>query len=333
MKLSSIKYSVSKLVLSISFIIVTVNLPAQIPETPGLQNLQPNQISLRNWVDRTALFPGDSLSYQIEIRVDANMGILLDDLDGNELSLTGLALDSSTIGEAATDLGTTYTASYQLSSFETGGTSLQIDAMTVRYYFRRPGQRLENVAVAGEVIVPAVSIAMQSTLPADPASLRLRDMGSPDILRGIMRSAGTLGFILFLVSIVPLIVMLRKRLEKSESQQDAYDRDEIIEETSAELLQLKQIDPEVPELRLDGFNQLEQIIKGYIEKSLGIKATSFTSGELTKRVADMEAALPVSELEEILQSCEAARYGKIDNLPSGKSFNKGLVLVQGLLNN
>jgi hypothetical protein len=333
MNISSIKklHPMPKVILYVCLALVSMNLIAQAPPTPVLQNLEPGQVSMSNWVDRTALFPGDSLKYHIEIRVDANMGILLDDIQADELSLTGLELISANIDEDSSDEGTSYHAIYNLATFQTGTATLRIDELRVRYYFRRPGQRLENVAAAGEIVVPAVSLALQSTLPADPASLGLRDMGKLGTLQGLMRGAGILGLILFLVSVIPLIILLTRRFEKSDIQQAAHDREEMIQETSAELLQLKKLDPNIPEQRLDGFNQIEHILKEYIENTVEIKATPLTSAELSKRVSALEPILPASEFEVILEACETARYGKPDNLPSADSFNKGLMFVQDLL--
>ena len=323
-------HQIVRFILILSLTLLSLRLMAQNLVLPAEQNLEPEQVSLRNWVDRTALFPGDSLVYQIEIRVDTNMGILLDDLGADELGLTGLELISSSIGENVSDDGTTYLAGFHLATFETGTAALAIDELTVRYFFRRPGQRLENVAAAGEIVVPAVSIALQSTLPADPASLGLRDMGLLNTLQGDMRGTGTLGLILFLAAIVPLVLLLRRRLNQSE-QQITVDRDVVIEETSAELQQLNKLDPEIPEQRLDGFCQLEHILKEYIEKTMGVKAASLTSAEISNRISESEPDVSLSELTAVLESCETARYGKAEFMPSSESFNKGLNLASELL--
>src|SRR5439155_26103911 len=105
--------------------------------------------------------------------------ILLDDLAKEKLRVNGLDIVSSdsTMTRDASER-TTYRLRYVLTTYRIDVPSLSIEPLSARYYERRPGQRLQDIAPAGEVRIPGATIAFRSTLPEQP-SYGLRDGRDP----------------------------------------------------------------------------------------------------------------------------------------------------------
>ena len=58
-----------------------------------------------------------------------------------------------------------------LTTYRVDMPALSIEPISVRYYARRPGQRLQDIAPAGEVVVPGATVSFRSTLPDAQPSL------------------------------------------------------------------------------------------------------------------------------------------------------------------
>src|SRR5207247_1130185 len=84
--------------------------------------------------------------------------VLDDDLSKDKLKLDGLDLASV---ETTRDPGVGDTTIrrflYRLTSYRVDLPSLKIGALSVRYYVKRPGQRLEDAVAAGELQVPGAA--------------------------------------------------------------------------------------------------------------------------------------------------------------------------------
>jgi len=124
------------------------------------------QVQARSTVDRTAIWVADRLTYTIDIVCDRGIDILLDDLAKEKLRVNGLEVLSSD-SSATTDAGekTTHHLRYVMTTYRVDSPAVSIEPISVRYYTRRPGQRLQDMAPAGEVTVPGAVVAFRSTLP------------------------------------------------------------------------------------------------------------------------------------------------------------------------
>jgi len=124
------------------------------------------QVQARSTVDRTAIWVADRLTYTIDIVCDRGIDILLDDLAKEKLRVNGLEVLSSD-SSATTDASekTTHHLRYVMTTYRVDSPAVSIEPISVRYYTRRPGQRLQDMAPAGEVTVPGAVVAFRSTLP------------------------------------------------------------------------------------------------------------------------------------------------------------------------
>jgi hypothetical protein len=317
------------------FTILSPDLMAQAPgQNPPPANASGNvqtDIAFRSWVERTALFPGDTTTYHVEILCNDNVDILLEDLDADELGLAGLELLSSKVEQEQTGEGTKYHATYELITFEATMPKLIIEDMRVRYYFKRPGQRMEDVATVGEVVVPAISLVLRSTLPTELSELELRDMSSAITHSSWVEFAGTLGLLLIIVSAVPLGLLITNRLRQHVSDTH-HQFDKVPEETFTVLEQIKNFDAEDPGQRRQGFDQLQKILKEFIEKYCKITASALTASEIQLHLSESVLSAAAKDISSVLEDCERARYGRHDNLPAAKGLEDGIELAQSLLN-
>ena len=132
-------------------------------------------VQVRASVDRTAIWVGDRVTYTVDIVCARGVEILLDDLAKEKLRVNGLdVVSSDTTTTVDASERTTYRLRYVLTTYRVDVPSLSIEPLSARYYARRPGQRLQDIAPAGEVQVPGAVIAFRSTLPDQP-TYELRD--------------------------------------------------------------------------------------------------------------------------------------------------------------
>jgi hypothetical protein len=302
----------------------------QAQETNGTVTLQADDsgIAARSWVDRTALYPGDMINYHIEIQTNNTTDILTEDLFEDELGMDGLELVSSDLEQRVSEEGSYYHARYRLTSFEYGRPLLGIEPMSIRYYHKRPGQRLEDVVTAGEISLSAMALSLSSTLPGEQDALALRDSagytGNP-----LSRThAGIYGILLILVAAIPLGLVIRNR-QRSSTLNDDPDLEEMLGHSYSKVEELRDYDAQDEEQRRSGFSEVETIIKEYLETTAGIAAQALTADEIIRQLADRQVV--IEELFTVLECAETARYGGHNDLPSPEALEHSINFAQGLL--
>ena len=150
-------------------------------------------MQVRAPVDRTAIWVGDRITYSVDIVCARGVEILLDDLAKEKLRVNGLDVmssDTTTTVDAAER--TTYRLRYVLTTYRVDVPAVSIEPLSARYYARRPGQRLQDIAPAGEVQVPGAVIAVRSTLPDLPV-YELRDGRAPTPRHAIFARTASIG--------------------------------------------------------------------------------------------------------------------------------------------
>jgi hypothetical protein len=331
------KNSNSKFFTCLAFIALQIFTTAIFAQSSNQQGNPANQseltqsdITVRNWVDRTALFTGDRVTYHVEIQTKNDVDILTNDLADDELVLSGLELIASASEQSEDATGIKYHFTYTFITYETNSAELKIDELRIRYYYKRTGQRIEDVAPVGEVLVPAASLVLRSTLPAELSSLALRDMVPAQSLSSWLGIAGTAGLLLLIVLGIPVGIIIASRLRNQKP--DTQHQNEVITQlTTSELEQIKKLNPEDSGQRRQCFDQLEKVLKEYIEKITGVMATALTAKELGAELVKSETTLPVDDIVKVLEDCELARYGKQESLPDPHRIEHAISLAQNLL--
>src|SRR5919108_1005307 len=133
-------------------------------------------VKVRTALDRTAVWVADRVTYEVTLTCARGVDILVDDLSRDKLRVDGLdVVGSDSERTTSRDDETTYRFRYYLTTYRVDLPSLKIAPLAVRYYVKRPGLRLQDAAPAGEVTVPAATIAFRSMLPDEAVSDQLRD--------------------------------------------------------------------------------------------------------------------------------------------------------------
>ena len=100
---------------------------------------QPPAVHARAFVDRTAIWVGDHVTYTVEIVCPRGFDVLLDDLSKDKLKLDGLdALATDSSQTTAADGTTTHDFRYVLTTFHVDMPSVSVAPFSVRYYLSRP---------------------------------------------------------------------------------------------------------------------------------------------------------------------------------------------------
>ena len=137
----------------------------------------PPPVEVHTSVSHTAVWVGDRVTYSIELRCAPQVDIVTEDLATERLKVDGLEIRDVAIDRDASEAGRlTYRVNYSLVTFNLEAPALKIGEIPVRYSIRRPGQRPEDPAPpSGEVRVPALTLALRSTLPDTEVPAQIRD--------------------------------------------------------------------------------------------------------------------------------------------------------------
>jgi hypothetical protein len=289
-----------------------------------------DQVQVRAWLDQTALWPGDRVRYALEITCAPGIDVLADDLSGDKLALSGLELLSSERERRVSGDGvTTYRVRHELTAYELG-TPLLIQEQVLRYFVRRPGQRVEDAAPAGEARVPGVSLALRSTLPDELAEARLRDETGPAPLPALLTWGRLLGLALVLLCGLPVALWAIPLLRRAWARRSARGPGVASADLRAELEELEGVDAASESARRLGYEKLDALLRRRLGDVGGVDASALTAAEVGARLADRPDRIP-DALAAVLEECERARYAPAEALPSAERFAAGLATARELL--
>ena len=338
---------------AIAALVLTGSVAAQTPAAPrtppaaaapaaaasgGADALAKAAVQVRASVDRTAIWVGDRVTYAVDIVCARGVEILLDDLAKEKLRLNGLEVVSSDT-TTTTDLSEriTYRLRYVLASYRVDTPSLSIEPLSARYYERRPGQRLQDLAPAGEVPIPGAVIAFRSTLPDQP-SYELRDGRAPVSRQAVLSRAGSIGLALVVVSAAPAVfvafALLRRRTRtagRRSARQNRIDK-------QATLERLRALDVTTEEERRRAYDAISAAVRQHVASATGVPAPSLTAAEVD---AALETAGPATgfragrvsreSVTSLLVACDEARYGPPQALPSAQACRDALAAAEQVL--
>jgi hypothetical protein len=257
--------------------------------------------------------------------------ILLDDLAKEKLRANGLDVvssDTTTTTDASERI--TYRLRYVLSTYRVDTPSLSIEPLSARYYERRPGQRLQDIAPAGEVQIPGAVIAFRSTLPDQPA-YELRDGHAPVARQAVLSRAGSIGLALLVVSLAPAVfvafALLRRRTRKTgrrSARQSRMDR-------QATLERLRSLDVTTEEERRRAYDEISAAVRQHVASATGVPAPSLTAAEVDAALETAHSRVSRESVTALLAACDDARYGPPLTLPSAQACRDALAAAEQVL--
>lgn len=282
-------------------------------------------------VDRTAIWIGDRLTYTVDIVCNRGVEILLDDLAKEKLRVNGLDVvssDSTTTTDASER--PTYRMRYVLTTYRADVASLSIEPFSARFYERRPGQRLQDIAPAGEVRIPGAAVAFRSTLPDQPA-YELRDGRTPAPRHPLIARAGSFGLALVVISLAPAafvaLALLRRRPRKTgrrSARRARMDR-------RATLERLRALSVSTEDERRRAYDEISAAVRQHLAATTGVPAPSLTAPEVDAALAIAGGRVSRDAVTNLLVSCDEARYGPPPALPSAQACRDALATAEQVL--
>jgi hypothetical protein len=302
--------------------------PAPVPASGPVQ--------VRASVDRTAIWPGDRVTYGIDIVCAKGVEILLDDLAKEKLRVNGLDIvNSDTTTTVDADERTTYRLRYVLTTYRVDTPSLSIEPISARYYQRRPGQRLQDIAPAGEVPIPGAVIAFRSTLPDLPV-YDLRDDRAAAPRNAVASRAGSIGLALIVISLAPALLVavafVRRRTRKTGRRSARQAR--LDQRTTLE--RLRSLDVTTEDDRRRAYDEISTAVRQHVAAASGVPAPSLTAAEVDAALehggtGHRSGRLSRESVSALLAACDEARYGPPQALPSPQACRDALATAEQVL--
>jgi hypothetical protein len=290
-------------------------------------------VQVRSSVDRTAIWTADRVTFTVDVICDRGVDILLDDLAKEKLRVNGLDILSSD-ATATTDAAEriTHRLRYVLTTYRVDLPTVSVEPISVRYYTRRPGQRLQDMAPAGEVTVPGAVIAFRSTLQDNQPSYGLRDARAAAARLPLFTRAQQIGLALVVVSLAPALLVAvaaaRRRTVRRPGHRSARqvrkDRDDTLE-------RLRALDVSTEEERRRAYDEISTAVRTHVAAASGVPASSLTAAELEAALAGTRGRVPRESVITLLAACDEARYGPPQALPSAQSCREALDTAQLVL--
>ena len=289
------------------------------------------EVVVRSSVDRTAIWVADHVNFIVELVCRKDVDVLDDDLAREKLKLDGLeVIGSESTRETAGDGTTTHRYRFELTTYKLDGGQLRVAPLNVRFYVKRPGQRLQDAAPAGEVVVPGAVVSFRSMLPDEQESYDLRDRRAASVRAPQFALAYPAGLGMVIVSFAPalfwvitLVVQRGRRVVKRSSRQVQKAEQESLE--AVRLLDLSN-----PDVRREAFSKVASIVRGHLLEVGSVPGPALTSGEVAQALSG-HRKISADVVARLLASCDVARYGPSDRLPSADACRDAIGEAEQLL--
>lgn len=266
-------------------------------------------------VDRTAVWVGDHVTYTVDVICKPGVDILEDDLSKDHLKLEGLdVLSTETSQQDTPDGGRLHRFRYLLTTYHVDSPALKIAPMSVRYFHRRAGQRLEDATPAGDVAVPGVTLAYRSMLPDAQESYGLRDTRATSARPRLLAHAQAIGWALVIVSMAPALFWVAA-LVQSRRRVVRRSKREVREQEKASLEAARALDLSTPEGRRDAYSQMNTIVREHLRDACGVPGLALTPAEVEPALGRTKSRVPPDDVKALLLECDRARYAPTDALP------------------
>ena len=292
----------------------------------------PAPVHVHASVDRTAIWVADRVTYTIDIVCGPGVDVLLDDLAKEKLRLNGLEVVGSE-ATATTDASgeTRHHLRFVLTTYRVDSPSLSIEPLSVRYYAHRPGQRLQDVAPAGEASVPGAVLAFRSTLPEQQSALHLRDDRAGVGRHAFFAHAGQAGGALVILAIVPAAFIAVSAIGRRARGTPRRSRRRARRDERAALERLRTLDVAGEEERRRAYDEISAAIRGHLAAHAHVPAAALTASELDAALAASGSRMPRESVAAFLAACDEARYGPPQALPSPQACRDALAEAEQFL--
>jgi len=292
----------------------------------------PPPVEVHTSVSHTAVWVGDRVIYSIEFRCAPLVDIVTEDLATERLKVDGLEIRDVVIDRDASEAGhLTYRVNYSLVTFNVEASALKIGEIPVRYSIRRPGQRAEDPAPpSGEVRVPALTLALRSTLPDTEVPAQIRDGRPLQPLPRRVALAQPLGIGLLVVAAAPVGLLIFNLARRASRLRSRGPRRVTRRERRASLEEIKSLDTTSPSNRREAYAKLDALIRDHARQTSGIAAAALTPSELPGATTRPQQIRQLEQIQALLTECERAKYAP--QPPDPERWSSVLIEAEQILN-
>ncbi len=275
-------------------------------------------VEVQATLDRSAVWVADRFSYTLLLTCRRGVDILTDDLSRDKLRLDGPEIVS--VDTTREDRGggvTVYRIVYHLTTYRLDPAIQKIGDLSVRYYVRRPGQRLEDAAPAGEVAVPGTAIAVRSLLPDPQDTAVFRRARPPEPRRARFALLQTAGLGLVIVSIVPAALWATVLVNRARHHRAHRSLRQVRHDERTSLDTLRALDLGSEAGRREAYDQMSVLVRAHLRDACGVAAADgLTPEEIGPALSARGLTLPIDQVTTLLAGCDRVRYGSRDTVGS-----------------
>ena len=261
-------------------------------------------------LDHTAMWVADRVRYTIELTCRRGMDVLTDDLSRDKLKLEGLeVVGTDTLRQTLADNTVRYWFTYELTTYRVDMPMLSVAPLTVRYYVRRSGQRLEDSPPAGDVAVPGAVIAFRSVLPDDQPAYSIRDVRGTEKRRTAFSALQPIGLGLIVASIVPaglfglaVVARARTRTVRRSARQVRHEERESLDA-------VRSVETTTEAGRREILGRVDTLVRQHLRDVCGIPGHALATPEIAPALEARGARMPTELVVSLLTACETAKYG------------------------
>ena len=301
------------------------------PAAPAPEPPKKHEVDVHASVDRTAVWVGDHVTYTVDVVCKPGIDILEDDLSKDHLKLEGLdVLSTEATQQDTADGGRLHRFRYVLTTYKVDAPALKIAPMSVRYFTRRAGQRVQDATPAGDVVVPGVTLAYRSMLPDAQETYGLRDARATMPRSRLLAHAQGIGWALVIVSMAPAafwiaaLVQNRRRVVRRSKR-------EVREQERASLEAARALDLSTVEGRRDAYGQMNTIVREHLRDACGVPGLALTPAEIEPALGRTKSRVPADQVTSLLLECDRARFAPADALPKADVCREALDRTEQIL--
>jgi hypothetical protein len=207
--------------------------------------------------------------------------------------------------------------------------------VSVRYYARRQGERLQDVAPAGDVQVPGAVVAFRSTLPENQTELAIRDGRAAAPRRMFFARAAQIGLGLVIVSLAPALVVgaaaVRRRTAGKPARRSAR---QSRHDQRATLERLRALDVSTDADRRRACAEISAAVRSHVAAQAHVPAAALTAQEIDAALASASgrgARIPRETVVSLLSACDDARYRPVAAVMSAEACRDAITSAEQVL--
>jgi hypothetical protein len=191
---------------------------------------------------------------------------------------------------------------------------------------------LQDMAPAGEIVVPGAVVAYRSTLPDTTPAPGLRDRRAAGTRYPFFVRAESIGLALVIVSLAPALVMVvaavRRRTVRKPGRRSGR---EIKKERLDTLERLRSLDVGTEEERRRAYDEISAAVRQHVAATAHVPAASLTARELDDALQTVRTRVSRESVSALLTASDTARYGPPGAVPSTEACRDALNTAEEIL--